>query len=134
MDPLAEFTKLETWDDDGKPYLKEYAGSGKLKGKKAIITGGDSGIGRAAAQMLAREGADVTIVYLPEEEEEYVKKLVSLIDYRLRILCVVPNELKRLSNKMDSSALQSLMTSCKPTRQQMSSSSTWTNLASWISW
>lgn len=83
MDPLAEFTKLETWDDDGKPYLKEYAGSGKLKGKKAIITGGDSGIGRAAAQMLAREGADVTIVYLPEEEEEYVKKLISLVDLPL---------------------------------------------------
>ncbi|AFR95044.2 oxidoreductase [Cryptococcus neoformans C23] len=78
MDPLAEFTKLETWDDDGKPYLKEYAGSGKLKGKKAIITGGDSGIGRAAAQMLAREGADVTIVYLPEEEEDAqrVKKAI----------------------------------------------------------
>lgn len=79
MDPLAEFTKLETWDDDGKPYLKEYTGSGKLKGKKAIVTGGDSGIGRAAAQMFAREGADVTIVYLPEEEQEYVKKFISLI-------------------------------------------------------
>ncbi|WVQ80512.1 hypothetical protein IAT38_002617 [Cryptococcus sp. DSM 104549] len=73
MDPLAEFTKLEQWDDDGKPYLKEYVGSGKLKGKKAIVTGGDSGIGRAAAQQFAREGADVTIVYLPEEEEDAQK-------------------------------------------------------------
>ncbi|ODN77574.1 hypothetical protein, variant 2 [Cryptococcus amylolentus CBS 6039] len=70
MDPLAEFTKLEDWDDDGKPYLREYVGSGKLKGKKAIVTGGDSGIGRSAAQLFAREGADVTIVYLPEEEED----------------------------------------------------------------
>ncbi|WVN88737.1 uncharacterized protein L203_103950 [Cryptococcus depauperatus CBS 7841] len=78
MDPLAEFTKLETWDDDGKPCLKEYVGSGKLKGKTAIITGGDSGIGRAAAQMFAREGADMTIVYLPEEEEDAqrVKKAI----------------------------------------------------------
>ncbi|WVQ65865.1 uncharacterized protein L199_004043 [Kwoniella botswanensis] len=70
MDPLAEFTKLEWWNDDGEPYLQEYRGNGKLKGKKAIITGGDSGIGRAAAQQFAREGADVTIVYLPQEEED----------------------------------------------------------------
>ncbi|WVF69364.1 hypothetical protein IAT40_004140 [Kwoniella sp. CBS 6097] len=70
LDPLAEFTKLEKWDDDGKPYLEEYQGNNKLKGKKALITGGDSGIGRAAAQQFAREGADITIVYLPEEEED----------------------------------------------------------------
>jgi len=78
MEPLAEWTKLECWDNDGKPYLKEYEGSGKLKGKTAIITGGDSGIGRSAAQMFVREGADVTIVYLPEEEEDAqnVKKAI----------------------------------------------------------
>jgi NADPH:quinone reductase-like Zn-dependent oxidoreductase len=70
MDPLAEFTKLEAWDDEGKPFLQEYKGVGKLEGKKIIVTGGDSGIGRSAAQMFAREGADLTIVYLPEEEEE----------------------------------------------------------------
>jgi hypothetical protein len=38
----AEHSKVECWDDQGKPYLKEYVGSDKLKGKKAIITGGDS--------------------------------------------------------------------------------------------
>lgn len=43
MTPLAEHTKLEKWDDDGVPYLEEYVGSGKLKDKAAIITGGDSG-------------------------------------------------------------------------------------------
>jgi NAD(P)-dependent dehydrogenase (short-subunit alcohol dehydrogenase family) len=46
-----------------------YKGSGKLKGKKAIITGGDSGIGRAVAIAFAREGADVLISYLSEHED-----------------------------------------------------------------
>lgn len=47
-----------------------YKGSGKLKDKIALITGGDSGIGRAVAVLYAREGADVAIVYLPEEQED----------------------------------------------------------------
>jgi NAD(P)-dependent dehydrogenase (short-subunit alcohol dehydrogenase family) len=46
-----------------------YRGSGKLKGKVALITGGDSGIGRAVAVVYAREGADVAISYLNEEED-----------------------------------------------------------------
>lgn len=46
-----------------------YKGSGKLKGMKAIITGGDSGIGRAVAVLFAREGADVAIVYLNEHRD-----------------------------------------------------------------
>jgi NAD(P)-dependent dehydrogenase (short-subunit alcohol dehydrogenase family) len=48
----------------------QYRGSGKLENKVALITGGDSGIGRAVAVLYAREGADVAIVYLPEEEED----------------------------------------------------------------
>jgi NAD(P)-dependent dehydrogenase (short-subunit alcohol dehydrogenase family) len=47
-----------------------WKGSGKLEGKKAIITGGDSGIGRAVAVLFAREGADVAILHLAEEQED----------------------------------------------------------------
>ena len=47
-----------------------YRGSGRLTGKRALITGGDSGIGRAVAIAFAREGADVMISYLPEEERD----------------------------------------------------------------
>jgi NAD(P)-dependent dehydrogenase (short-subunit alcohol dehydrogenase family) len=54
-----------------------YKGSGRLKGKKAVITGGDSGIGRAVAIAFAREGADILIAYLDEHDDAHeVKALV----------------------------------------------------------
>src|SRR2546429_7744612 len=58
--------KMEPRPDHGE---RSYAGSGKLKGKKAVITGGDSGIGRAVAIAYAREGADVLIAYLNEDDD-----------------------------------------------------------------
>ncbi len=59
--------KMEPEPDHGE---ESYKGAGKLTGKAALITGGDSGIGRAVAIAYAREGADVAIAYLPEEQAD----------------------------------------------------------------
>ncbi|CAG8957460.1 hypothetical protein HYFRA_00011441 [Hymenoscyphus fraxineus] len=67
--------QLPTGDGGYQPYLA----AGKLKGKKALITGGDSGIGRAIAILYAMEGAHSTIVYL-EEEEKDAQKTKSLVE------------------------------------------------------
>lgn len=56
-----------------------YRGSGRLKGRKALITGADSGIGRAVAIAFAREGADVFLTYLPEEEAD-AKEVLRLVE------------------------------------------------------
>ncbi|WWD00192.1 hypothetical protein V866_007101 [Kwoniella sp. B9012] len=58
---------------EGDEVFTQYKAAKKLLGKKTIVTGGDSGIGRAAAVMFAMEGADVALVYLPEEQKDAEK-------------------------------------------------------------
>jgi len=69
-------SKLEPKADHGE---ESYKGSGKLEGKRAIITGGDSGIGRAVAIAFAREGADVLISYLDSMEDEDASVTAELV-------------------------------------------------------
>ncbi|OWO95724.1 NAD(P)-dependent oxidoreductase [Rhizobium esperanzae] len=73
--PMPGFTaQMDPVPDHGE---KTYRGSERLKGKRAIITGGDSGIGRAVAIAYAREGADILISYLDEDEDaDETKRLV----------------------------------------------------------
>nr|WP_317239091.1 SDR family oxidoreductase [Hymenobacter sp. 5516J-16] len=72
---------------------KSYKGSGRLKGRKALITGGDSGMGRAAAIAYAREGADVAINYLPAEEAD-AKEVVALIKAAGQKAVAIPGDLR----------------------------------------
>ncbi len=80
---------------DPKPDHGEtsYRGSGRLAGRKALITGGDSGMGRAAAIAYAREGADVAINYLPDEEPD-AREVMALIKAAGRTGLAIPGDLR----------------------------------------
>ena len=86
-------SKMDPRPDHGET---SYKGKGRLAGRKALITGGDSGMGRAAAIAYAREGADVAINYLPAEEPD-AREVVDLIKKAGRKAVAIPGDLRNES-------------------------------------
>jgi NAD(P)-dependent dehydrogenase (short-subunit alcohol dehydrogenase family) len=82
--------KMDPRPDHGET---SYRGSGRLAGRKALITGGDSGMGRAAAIAYAREGADVAINYFPTEEPD-AQEVIALIKAEGRRAVAIPGDLR----------------------------------------
>jgi NAD(P)-dependent dehydrogenase (short-subunit alcohol dehydrogenase family) len=108
-DPLSKYPRppfreqTQTWPGlagkmDPKPDHGElsYRGSGRLAGRRALITGGDSGMGRAAAIAFAREGADVAINYLPAEEPD-AREVIELIRQAGRKAVAIAGDLREES-------------------------------------
>ena len=83
-------SKMDPVPDCGET---SYKGSGRLTGRKALITGGDSGMGRAAAIAYAREGADVAINYYPSEEQD-AQEVIALIKKEGRKGIAIPGDLR----------------------------------------
>ncbi|WP_114938601.1 SDR family oxidoreductase [Mucilaginibacter endophyticus] len=83
-------SKMDPVPDCGET---SYKGSGRLMGRKALITGGDSGMGRAAAIAYAREGADVAINYFPTEEPD-AREVIDLIKKEGRKAVAIPGDLR----------------------------------------
>lgn len=99
-------SKMQPIPDCGE---KSYKGNNKLAGRKALVTGGDSGIGRAAAIAYAREGADVAINYLPDEQSD-AEDVAQLIKSEGRNAILIPGDLsnEEFNKKMVDEAYQKL--------------------------
>jgi len=99
-------SQMEPKPDHGET---SYRGSGRLAGRKALITGGDSGMGRAAAIAFAREGADVVINYLPDEEPD-AREVIALIKAEGRVGLAIPGDLRQeaFCQKLVADAVQGL--------------------------
>ncbi|AIQ35301.1 MULTISPECIES: SDR family oxidoreductase [Paenibacillus] len=107
QDPTTQYTKAgpEFQQQQQEPGLQKemnpvpdtgedtYQGTGRLTGRKAIVTGADSGIGRAVAIAFAREGADVVLSYMPEEEAD-AKQVLKLVQEAGRTAIAIPGDLK----------------------------------------
>ncbi|MET1754263.1 SDR family oxidoreductase [Novosphingobium sp. RD2P27] len=90
QDVPGKTAQMDPKPDHGE---ESYRGSGRLEGKKAIITGGDSGIGRAVAIAFAREGADVLISYLCEDED--AQETARWVEQAGRKAVLVPGDISR---------------------------------------
>jgi len=90
LEPPGLTTDMREKPDHGE---ESYRGTGRLEGKRAIVTGGDSGIGRAVALAFAREGADVVLSYLDEEEAD-ARETVRLVEKAGRRAVTVPGDLR----------------------------------------
>ena len=112
--------KMEPRPDHGET---SYKGSGRLAGRKALITGGDSGMGRAAAIAYAREGADVAINYLPTEEPD-AQEVIALVKKEGRNGLASPGDLREeaFCKQLVEQAVQGLggldIVVCNAARQQ----------------
>lgn len=105
QDPTTQYPRLDIpeqrqeepgLDADLRPLAdhgeETYVGAGRLKGRKALITGADSGIGRAVAIAYAREGADVAITYLPAEQPD-ADELIALLESEGKKIVALPGDL-----------------------------------------